>query len=777
MGSFGKQSPSPLLHPHARRAQTTHCRTSRNGTHDDRDPASPSHRMNLLRRLHYLRNRKRLDADLAEEMEFHRAMLARDLEGDQPAAARALGNTTLARENARAVWILPWLESLYKDLAYGIRTMRREPGFTSVAVTALAIAIGLNTSLFTLFNAIALRPWPVKDPGRVVNVIRLIRKGAESGGTSGFGVAEWRYLSEHSKAFSGLLLTRNGERVRMDDQPLSLTWVTANYFSVLGVDMARGRGFISDEDRPQEPEAVVVLNHVTWQSRFAADPAIVGKTIRLDQIPFTIVGVAPEDFTGTNPSRSDFWAPFSAQRLLRPNDASVLPFLTNIDHCCSPMAGRLSPGYTGEQGAAEVELMMGQLHHQTERDVGRAVQAVGTTFLENAGRNNKPKMVSAFSAMFLAVTLVLLLACANVGNLLLARAAARRSEIAIRLSLGGSRARLIRQLLVESLTLACFAATAGLTIAWFAPAAILRHLSPDFSLSLRPDLRVCAYTAGLAVLACIVFGLAPALHATRGYIASALKLEAPFGAARIPLRNLLLATQVSISLILLIGAGLLIRGVQRAQHQDPGFRINRVTIAQLDLPAADYSGGHTRIFTIQLEDALARATDLPAIAVASDTPMANSRSWSTMRRTGESPDQDRLVQEHEVNAAYFDVLGIPVVAGRNFVREDRNHYVMLLNETAARRFWGSESPLHKTVESNGKTWEVVGIVRDAFTTDLNTIPPMMYWPSTGRFRIPQLMIADLNANARERVAAIVHAIEPRARTSFAPLSDNFQSML
>ena len=672
--------------------------------------------------------------------------------------------------------MLPWIESLWKDLLYGLRSMWRQPGFTLVAIAALAIAIGLNTSLFTVFNAIALRPWPVKDPGHVVNVVRLIRKGAEGGHLNGFGVAEWRYLAGHSKAFSGLLLTRNGERAQVDGHPVSLTWVSENYFSVLGIDMTRGRGFLPDEDRVQAPEAVAVLNYTTWQNRFGGDPSIVGRSVRLDEIPFTVVGVAPERFTGTDPNRADFWLPLAARRVMRPHDPNVVAFLTKIDYCCTSMAGRLAPGYTREQGSAEVELLMGQLHGKSEQDNGRSVMAVGTAMLETAGRN-KQKIVPVMVAMFVAMTLVLLLACANVGNLLLARAVARRSEIAVRLSLGGSRARLVRQLLVESLTLAVTAAGVGLAIAWTVPSAIVARMVPENAIAMNPDIRVCAYTAGLAMLACVVFGLAPALHATHERIAGALVREAPLNAGRLPLRSLLLAAQVAISVILLAGAGLLVRGLQRAQHRDPGFRVQQVTIASLELPAAAYGGEHTQAFTTQLEDALAQSSDLPATALTTDAPMANSRSWTSMRRGGEAPDRDRMVQMHEVTAGYFEVLGIPLVAGRSFTRDDRGRNVVLLNETAAHRFWGAESPVGKTIDSNGKTWEVAGVVKDAYTTDLNTIEPTMYWLMTGRFGVPQLLIADAGPVVKDRIAAVVRGLEPKGRVTFTPLAENLRSTL
>ncbi len=199
---------------------------------------------NLLRRIQYLFRSKLVEADLAEEMEYHRALLAREHAGDNAAAKRAMGNVTLAREDARGVWLLPWIESFWQDLSYGIRGLWRQPGFTIVALGALGIAIGLNTSLFTVFNAVAFRPWAVKEPAQVVSLTRLMRKGPEQGHTAGFGLAEWRYIMEHNKSFRGLILSGNGERVEISSQASKLRWVSGNYFSVLGVEMARGRGFL-----------------------------------------------------------------------------------------------------------------------------------------------------------------------------------------------------------------------------------------------------------------------------------------------------------------------------------------------------------------------------------------------------------------------------------------------------------------------------------------------------------------------------------------------------
>ena len=730
----------------------------------------------LLRRVQYLYRRENEEAALAEEMEFHREMLAREHAGDRAATSRALGNVTLAREEARGVWLVPWLESFWQDLAYGLRGMWRQKGFTVIAVAALAIAIGLNSAVFTLFNALALRPWPVKDPARVVKVVRVVNRGAEAGAFNGFGVAEWRFIAEHTKAFSGLFLDRNDEKVEIGAQPLRLTWVTANFFSVLGNEMARGRGFLPEEDMPQAPQAVAVLNYLTWQ-KLGGDPAIVGKTVRIDEIPFTVVGVATEGFNGTDSARADVWAPLSARRVLRPHDADVLPFLTRLNHCCSSMAGRLAPGYTPAQGAAEVEMLVGQVQGKSEKEEGRSVSSLGTAMLQMAGGRSKKPFIPMLVTMFLAMTLVLLLACANVGNLLLARAAARSTEIAVRLSLGGSRVRLIRQLMVESFALAAMAAAAGLALAWNAPTAIMARMAPENGISMHADLLVCAYTAGLALVACLVFGLAPALHGTRGQIAGALKGLAQSG-ARLPLRSVLLSAQVAISVVLLAGAGLLVRGLQHAQHQDPGFRLDGVSIAKLEFPAAAYSGKRSQTFTAELQEALAHAEGLPATAIASDAPMANSRSWTSIRRPGEPESSERMVQMHQVSGGYFDVLGIPIVEGRNLTREDTARRLVLLNQTAARQFFAGASAVGKMIESSDQAWEVVGVVKDAYTTDLTTLPAMVYWPVTGAFGVPQLLIADGgNAAIRDRIATIVHQLEPRGRMTIMPLAENFQSQL
>ncbi len=737
--------------------------------------------MKLLRRLHYWLRNSRHAADLAEEMEFHRAMLARD--GAPPAAlgnttlARdgappaALGNTTLAREDARAVWIWPWLESLWQDAAYGIRAMRREPAFTLTALAALASAIGVNTSLFTVFNAFALQSWTVRDPASVVTIHRFTRDG---GGD--FGIAEYRYFAQHAHSFAGLIAMRNGEEVKLDDRPLQLTYVSANYFRLLGIGLERGRGFLDEEDNPGDPQAVVVLSYLTWQNRFGGDPQIVGRRIRLDDVPFTVVGVAPEDFHGTNPLANDVWAPLPAKLLLRPSDAGSRAWLTSPDFCCTPIAGRLAPGVTRHAAEAEISVLLHQFLAETHvvRDPARIVVA-GTSWIESPRK--KRQVIPTLSVLFLAVTLILLLACANVGNLLVARAAARRREIAVRLSLGGSRIRLVRQLLVESLLLALAAAAVAFPLGFIASKGLIRRLAGPAWYPLTPDLHVLAYTLAIAFLSCLAFGLAPALHGTSGGIATALKSDATLGRARLPLRSVLLAVQVAISVVLLAGAGILVRGLSRAQNIDPGFDVRNVTVLSVELPAKEYTGPRTQALTANLEAQLEHSPDLPASALAQGAPLGNATYSTNFQLL--TPQRSPMMQiwAMQISPAYFDVLRIRIVEGHNLTADDTPACVVV-NQSAAKRWWPGESAIGKSVFAYRKVRQVVGVVADTYTHDLHTSDePMLYLPITGAQGAPVILVHDRNTAAVDRVAALVKQIEPRAQLRSEPLSANFDRQM
>ena len=710
-----------------------------------------------------------MEADLAEEMEFHRAMLE-----DNVGARAGMGNMTLAREEARGIWIWPWLESLWQDARYALRTMRRDRGFTITAMLALGSAIGLNTSLFTIFNAVALRPWRVHDPSQVVTVHRFTREG---GGD--FAIAEYRYIAQYSRAFSGLASMRNGERVKMGDDLLQLTYVSGNYFRVLGVEMECGRGFLDQEDVTGAPEAVAVISHALWENRFGSDPQIVGRNIRLDDISFTVVGVAPADFTGTNTLRNDVWTPLSARKLVRPNDPSVQSWLTSPDSCCIPIAGRLASGVTRTQAQAELAILLDQFR-TNNRMAPRFAQIVvaGTSWIETPRK--KRQVVPMILTLFLAVTLVLLVACANVGNLLLARAAARRQEIAVRLSIGGSRFRIIRQLLVESMLLAFAAASLGLAMALIVPSAVLRRLAEDQAFHVMLDSNVLIYTIGVAILSCLAFGLAPALHGTRGGISAALKARAGGEGApahRLLLRNVLLSVQVAISVTLLVNAGLLVRAMQRAQTLNPGFDIRNTTVLSIDLPASQYTGPRTMQLTQDLLVAMDQARGLPPYGLTLNPPLSNS-TYNTSFQLTDRPGSPMLhILSNEISSGYLEALGMRLLAGRNFVPEDSSREVVIINEAAAKRWWPGESPLGRAVLANSQLRRIVGVISDTYTSDLSSIEAVIYFPITGRWGAPFVVLHDRGAASADRIAAILKQLEPRAKVRSEPLAASFSRRL
>lgn len=716
----------------------------------------------LLQRLRYWLQPGKMDSELAEEMDFHRAML------QESGQARALmGNMTLAREDARGVWIWPWLESFGQDVRYALRTMRRDRGFTITALLALGSAIGLNTTLFTIFNAVALRPWPVHDPARVVSVHRFTREG---GGD--FGIAEYRYLARYSRAFSGMISMRNGERVKIGESRLGLTYVSGNYFRVLGVDMERGRGFLDQEDLNGASVAVAVISHDLWQNRFGGDPQIVGRNVRIDEIPFTVVGVTPVDFTGTNPLRNEIWVPLAAKQLLRPNDPSAERWLTAADYCCTPMAGRLAPGITRVQAQSELTVLIDRFRRQNGLAPQRPrIVLAGTSWIDTPRK--KGQAVAGLLLLFLSVTLVLLLACANVGNLLLARASARRREIAVRLSLGGSRFRLVRQLMVESMLLALGAAGLGLATALVLPAAVIHRIAEDQNFHVSPDLNVLAYTIGVAILSCLAFGLAPALHATRGGISAALKTGAEgMRLKRFPLRSVLLAVQVAISVILLVNAGILVRGMQRAQTLNPGFDVRNVTVMSIDLPASEYTGPRTIQLTRTLLAALHRAQGMPARGLALNPPLSNSKYSTSFR--AKPGRQMGAIYSNEISAGYVEAVGMRLLAGRDFVPEDASRDVIMINEAASKRWWPGENPLGRTVLANNRMRQIVGVVSDTYDGDLSSIEAVIYFPITGSVGAPFIVVHDRGPASLERIAAIVKQIEPRAQVRSESLDASFQ---
>jgi putative ABC transport system permease protein len=734
---------------------------------------------NLLRQLYGRIRYRRFDADLTEEIEFHRAMKQREWEraGLTPADARLMsrrdmGNITRARESAREVWIASWFDSLVQDIRYAFRSLRSQPGFTIAACSALVLGIGLNTSLFTLFNAVALRPWAVADPGRVVSA-QYVHSSPSGRGTSGFGIAEYRFLREHATTFSGLIAWRQGG-ARLDhdeiDRQTRFAFVSANYFDVLGVRLQQGRGFLAEEDRVGTPQAVAVIGYRFWVRYFAGEP-VIGRTFHVDQVPFTIVGVAPPGFDGTEPPNTqNFWVPLASLQLLSGDPAEAVDLLMNPSHCCSRLAGRLAPDVTRERARAELEVLSRQYRVQWNdrmwNDRSRNVVLSGTALLAQPGV--KTELVAVIALAFTAVALVLLLACANVGNLLLARALARQREFVIRLSLGASRRRVVRQLLTEGLMLSCCAGAISLLVAYGLPALVLRAAVKDqIPSDIAPDARVVVFTLAIAALACLLFSLVPALNVTRGAMEALVARREVTRSGR-RLRSALLAAQLGLSVIPLTGASLLVRGVQHALTENPGFQVDGVFVASLVFPARAYDETRARVFVAALYAALKADLGVGAVALTNTIPLGNARNMTGFRLPGEDEKRSRIIQVESVSPEYFAVLNIPVAAGRHLDATDRPSGAITINEAMARRYWPDASPIGETIVFGNRQREIVGVVRDARTTGLEAVEPV-YYELTAGGASTRVLLRSQTSDPLPRVQAIVSGLDSRVSVLARPL--------
>jgi predicted permease len=735
--------------------------------------------MNVLRRIWYSLRHRNIDADLAEELESHRVMAQARLERaglSAPEAAaesrRLMGNLTLAREDARAERVAPWLDGVWQDLRYGIRSAAHQPGFAAVAIATLAAAIGLNTTLFTIFNALALAPWPVADPAQVVTIHNTsaadvrVRGGGAPGG---FSLDEIDYFRANSRTLTGFIAVRSGggdQTLGDDDTPAS--WVSWNYFSLLGVKMALGRGFAANEDVAATPAAVAVLSYGYWTRAHGRDPSVLGRTVQLEGIRFTVVGVAAPEFTGTTPDRVDVWLPMASTPLLRPDDRWTRNvFLKRA--CCVQLAGRLAPGVSREEAAAELTVL--NHRYRGERDPG-GVRIAGTQFASDG----KTDATSLFRVMFIAVVMVLTLACANVGNLLLARAMARRREIAVRLALGASRGRIVRQLLTESLMFAVAAGVIGIWIAVWAPSRLMTLLTPTQGLGLRPDTMVLTFTAGLTLLSCALFGLLPALHGARTGVSNALKSGPLPRLAGQSVRNTLLGVQVAIAVVLVTAAGLLTRAVLDVNSRAVGYSMRDLTALSFTPPARGFDAARIADLSRDIAAAVEPLIAARQVALTSTPPLASGNIKGGFHLPGDPTD--RFNAAYEVSAGYFELLQMPLVQGRTFQPADADQDVIVINETMARQHWPAGSAVGQAVIVDQRTggWNrpgehrVIGVVRDAAMTSLTSVEPTIYQPLSGR-GLPQAIVRD-GTTAQTRVSELVTALEPRLSVRARSLASN-----
>jgi macrolide transport system ATP-binding/permease protein len=652
------------------------------------------------------------------------------------------------------------METLLQDIRFGLRQLFKRPIFTALAIVSMALGIGANTAIFSLIDTVLLRPLPVREPSKLIAVDGTLPNGTDFTLQSFLNYKDYR---ERTRSFEGLLayrfvvvsLSHNGVNER--------AWgfdVSGNYFDVLGVKPALGRAFLPEEDQTPNSHPVVVISHACWKKRFAADPSVIGRTVSLNNHPFTVVGVAPEGFVGTEIAYApEFWTPLMMAKQIEPGST----WLDARDSDNLFVVGRLKPGISVAQAKSELETITLQManEHPTE-NAGRGIRLMTPGLFIPDIRNS----IFALSGVLAVVgALVLLLACVNLANLLLARATERRKEIGIRLAVGASRARLVRQLLTESVLLSLTGGVVGLLLAaWINRFVGAIKLPMDIALlfDLRIDWRVLIFALVVSIVTGVLFSLLPALQSSKPDLVPALKDESSMaGFRRSRLRNFLVIAQIALSLVLLVSAGLIVRSLQAAQRMRPGFNPQNAVSISFDLGLQGYDDAKGRVF---YERALERMRAIPgvrSVAFIDTLPLSLDYSSNSVYVEGQpvtSKSKLPLAIPYSASPKYFETMGIPL-RGRDFLPNEnkKDSRVAIVNETFARKFFKGQEAIGKRYNSTGPNdpfWQIIGVVPDGKYNTLGEEPKAVAYRPIRYFNSTANMVARTAGDPRTVLAAI-----------------------
>lgn len=696
--------------------------------------------------------RRRLERDLEDEVAFHLAMRQASLSANgaasdaaRLAARRRFGNPAVLKEQMRDMWTFPSFESIVQDIRYALRSLRRSPGFAATAIAALAIGIGGNTAIFSLVDALRARALPFEDPARLVQLSgNVLRAKIERRGASYPDYLDWRAQSrsfEDMAAFDGQLLTlaSTGEPER-----ISTEFVSAPYFSLLGIRPSLGRVFRADEDDVAKPVPVAVIGDGLWRRRFEADPRIVGQTITLNARAHTVVAVMPAGFKGLTDA-AEAWIPFALYAPPRT--------MANRGSRGFSVLARLKPGVNMAAAQSEMDAISTRLEQAyPDSNEKRAVE-VGPLDVELVG-GLRPALV----ALMAAVAFVLLIACANVANLLIARMEARRRDIAVRTALGAGRGRLVRQLITESCVLTMLGAAVGLLLARVSVQALLAWSPVTFPSFVAPglDVRVAAFTVAVSLACGILVGLAPGLQAPSADLSDSLKesSKGSGGQQSHRVRNSLVVAEVALAVVLLVGAGLMIRSARNLAALSPGFDPGQVLTLHASIPrvsgpavSAPAPGAPPRP-VVEGRALLERIRALPGVAevgLGNDVPLDGNAGASFYAAEGQPADDAQNVPRgyvHVVTPGFFGALRIPIVAGRTFSDSEATSAsnAVIVSERVVSRFWPGQDPIGKRIKFGALTstspWmSIVGVVGDVKyrgLPDNPTADPDIYLPFADR---------------------------------------------
>jgi len=663
------------------------------------------------------------DAEMEAELRSHLELaIAENMQqgmSAEEARRRALvrfGGVEQAKELHREKRGLPWLDVLMQDLKFTFRTLRRDRGFAAIAILILGLGIGANVAVFSVVNTVLLRPLPFKEPQQLVRILSKKSEGGESSKTySTDATKEFQERTRTLQAVSGYFAFSSSDNVKLigEGQPLPLTGllVMGNFFQTLGVEPALGRLFTPAESQKNAGQ-VTLLSNAFWKRRFHGDRSIVGRAINFDGMPYTVVGVLPETF--------DFGSVFSPGAKV---DAYMPAVMENMEEWGNTLAliGRLRPGVTRVQAQTEADLIFPQLpsdlkHPQWKADY--TAQVIGLKDYVSG------KLRRSLIVLWCAVGMILLIVCVNLSNLLLARAATRNKEFALRSALGAGRMRLVRQLLTESLVLSAAGAVLGLGTA-FAVTGWLAHqgsIALPLLSSVRVDATALAWTVAIALVTAVLFGLTPGLKIAHWELVEALKDSghgASEGRGHERMRSVLVISEVALACVLVVGAGLLLRSFLRVLDVDLGFQPSRSAAIQVDYNDKGDNALRTAIWRNVIERVQA-IPGVEAAGISDNLPMSRNRSWVVWakgRTYSKGQLQDTFV--YIVSPGYLRAMGMRLVEGRDIAWEDgpKSQKVVLINETVARRLWPGEDPVGKTANASGTEALVIGVVADVRETN------------------------------------------------------------
>jgi len=642
------------------------------------------------------------------------------------------------------------MDNLFKDLRYGIRGLFKRKAFAAIAVLTLALGIGANTAIFTLVNAVLLKSLPVSNPHELVLFSDATGEGTSvedtprQGQWPRFSYDSYKYFRDHNDSFQDVAALRSGVArlsVRQTDSQANAAarasgqLVSGNYFSVLGVRAMRGRVLTPDDDKPNaEPAAVV--SHRYWQQELNSDSSIVGKRLIINGTTFTVVGLMPRDFFGERVRRPpDFWLPlaFHPQIELRPS------FLENNQVYWLMIIGRLKPGVTIEQAQVSANLdlrqfLTEQAGTELTEDRQRRIQNTYVQLVDGSGGiSGLRRLYSKPLHMLMAIVgLVLLIACANVGSLLLSRAASRKAEISLRMALGATRWRIVRQLLTESMLLAVIGGVCGVLLAQWGVTVLVNLVAKEAPLDTRADVGVLAFTAGVSILAGLLFGLVPAIQASRTNLSAAMKEKSRASwlggnkFLRVSLSAALVVLQVGISMVLLTGAGLFARSLVKLQNEDVGFDRSNMLLVGIDPRLAGYKPVELAGLYQEIIDRVGTVPNVQSVSMATYAPLSGSQRSSSIRVPGFTPQpgQSSDVEDVLVGPKYAETLGIPLLRGRDIELRDTasGPRVAVVNEAFVEQYFNGQDAVgkHFTFDDetdDGAQLEIVGVIGDIKSED------------------------------------------------------------